>query len=342
MSNQISMPILGTKENPILLSEITDISTLKDGTYIKFNCKDCEKEVIKQFKKGFKYYNLCRHCSFKAGQIEKYGSWEAYQKQRVEKQENTCIERFGYRNSFCKPEVQEKARISSKTEEVKNKIKESYNLEKRKEASKKGVKTKRKIYGEKLEKIMSKTFETQEEKYGKDFRKIFAEKGTQTKLEKYGNKSGNIDWLYTRNPMFNEETKKKVLEKALLNCGKYIYNNIHFDSGWELAYFIYLKDNNINFEYHPKISFKYLDNLGKERLYYPDFLVNGEFQEIKGNQFFNENNEPYSRYDNDFWWEKYNCMRENSVKILKYEDLAPIFEYIDFKYGKDYIKSFKS
>ena len=340
MSNQISTSTLGTKENPILLSEINDISQLKDRTYIKFNCKNCGKEVIKQYKIDFKYYYLCRSCSFKEGQIEKYGSWEAYQSQRIQKSEKTCLQNFGVKNIFCDENVHKKAVEKSKTKESIEKRNKSYTN--RKEACKKGIETKREVYGENLEKIISKTFETSKQKYGEDFRQIWSEKALQTKLEKYGNKSGNTSWMYTKNPMFNEETKKKVLEKSLSSSGKYIYNNIHFDSSWELAYYIYLNDYNIYFEYHPTITFKYLDNLGKERLYYPDFLVNGEYQEIKGEQFFNESNEPFSIYGNDFWWEKYNCLKEHSVKILRYNDLIPVFEYINSKYGKDYIKKFKS
>lgn len=339
MSNQISMPTLGTKENPILLSEITDISSLKDRVYIKFNCKYCGKEVIKQYKMDFKYYYLCRSCSFKQGQIDIYGSWENYQKQRVKKQENTCIERFGIKNIFCDEEVHKRAIEKSKSKESIEKRNKSYTN--RKEACQKGVQTKRKLYGEKLEGIISKTFETSKIKYGDNFREVWNEKAIETKLEKYGNKSGNTSWMYTRNPMFDEETKKKVLEKSLKNGGKYFYENINFDSGWELAYYIYLKDNNIDFEYHPKVDFKYIDKFGKERLYFPDFLINGVFFEIKGEQFFNENDEPFSIYDNDFWWEKYNFIKQNNIKILRYNNLISIFEYIDSKYGKDYIKSFK-
>lgn len=33
---------------------------------------------------------------------------------------------------------------------------------------------------------------------------------------------------------------------------KYKYNELYFDSSWELAYYIWLKDHNVKFEYHPQ------------------------------------------------------------------------------------------
>ena len=77
---------------------------------------------------------------------------------------------------------------------------------------------------------------------------------------------------------------------------KYIYNNIKFDSSWELAYYIWLKDHNINFEYHTVIlEYKVNDTT---HFYYPDFKVNNELQEIKGTHFFDKDGQlidPYSK-----------------------------------------------
>lgn len=48
---------------------------------------------------------------------------------------------------------------------------------------------------------------------------------------------------------------------------------MNFDTAPELAYFIWLKDNNINFEYHPEKFFEYSFN-DTIRRYFPDFRVN--------------------------------------------------------------------
>ena len=120
----------------------------------------------------------------------------------------------------------------------------------------------------------------------------------------------------------------------------YTFNNIKFDSSWELAYYIWLKDHNIDFEYQPNMPIEYkVNNLIK--YYYPDFLINNQFYEIKGNQFFNENNQLINPFNNTLDIEKYQCMIDNNVKILREKDIIPILDYINEKYGKNYLKQFK-
>lgn len=60
------------------------------------------------------------------------------------------------------------------------------------------------------------------------------------------------------------------------------YDSISFDSYPELCLYFWLKDNNIPFEYQPKMSFKY-EYEGKIHLYCPDFKIYDLFYEIKGN-----------------------------------------------------------
>lgn len=59
------------------------------------------------------------------------------------------------------------------------------------------------------------------------------------------------------------------------------YNGIRCDSSWELAFVLYHLDHNIAIvrcnEY-----FTYKDNRGTNHLYFPDFVINGIYYEIKG------------------------------------------------------------
>ena len=75
--------------------------------------------------------------------------------------------------------------------------------------------------------------------------------------------------------------------------------------------------------------------------YFPDFLVNGNFYEIKGGQFFNEAGEPYNPYSKSYWWEKYNAMVEAGVHILREKDIKEYLTYVKDTYGENYLKSFK-
>lgn len=46
-----------------------------------------------------------------------------------------------------------------------------------------------------------------------------------------------------------------------------------FDSIYEIAYYIWLIDHNIEFKYEPEIRITYLYE-GKDHVYMPDFIVN--------------------------------------------------------------------
>ena len=129
----------------------------------------------------------------------------------------------------------------------------------------------------------------------------------------------------------------------------YYYNNILFKNRWELAYYIWLSDNNINFEYQPNITFKYADDNKKEHVYNPDFRVNDEIIELKGSHFFVDNDinkkmiNPYDKtHKSDHIYEaKHQCMIKNHVKILSDNDMKPIMKYVFEKYGSDFFKIHK-
>ena len=127
---------------------------------------------------------------------------------------------------------------------------------------------------------------------------------------------------------------------------KYMYNNIMFDSTWEISYYIWLTDNNIPFEYHPDIAITYEYN-GKTCLYYPDFKVNDELHEIKGNHFFKNRKDaselvcPFDQSRDAKCAAKYKCMIENHVKILVYNDIKPYIDYVKRVYGTHYLSSCK-
>ena len=184
--------------------------------------------------------------------------------------------------------------------------------------------------------------DTNKQRYGSEWlvqSDYFVEKAKETNNKKFG-----TDYNYQ-----NKEWIKKSLLTRQERYGdisfnrKYRYNETWFDSSWELAYYIWLTDTKQNFKFHPGALDKcYIESDGSEHLYYPDFLVNEEFQEIKGNQFFNEKGEPFSLYTKTFWWEKYNFLIEQGVRIIKFDEFKFILKYISKTYGSDYLKSFKS
>jgi len=81
---------------------------------------------------------------------------------------------------------------------------------------------------------------------------------------------------------------------------KFTYDNRTFDSGIELALYIYLKDNNVNFRYNDFNGIPYVyDN--KTYYYFKDFecYMNGIVYsvEIKGEHFFNSEGKMHNPYD---------------------------------------------
>ena len=57
-----------------------------------------------------------------------------------------------------------------------------------------------------------------------------------------------------QNDKLQNKRIKTCIEKydSLYFTHKYKYNDLKFDSSWELAYYIWLKDNNIQFTYQPR------------------------------------------------------------------------------------------
>lgn len=147
------------------------------------------------------------------------------------------------------------------------------------------------------------------------------------------------------NPTYagSEDWRNHLSEISKKSSKRYIYNNIKFDSAPEVALFIYLKDNNITFQYHPDDVF-YYEYHNKTYSYYPDFKVNDELWEIKGDQFFDENDnliDPFDSDNNEKCKCKQICMESNNIKILRSKDYQIYLDYVSNKYGKKYILKMK-
>lgn len=136
-------------------------------------------------------------------------------------------------------------------------------------------------------------------------------------------------------PAQNHEICKK-------SKSKYYYNNKYFDSSWELAMYIYLMDNKINFEYHPERIEYFVNNV--KHYYMPDFCIEGILYEVKGDQFIDPINgwkSIYNKNDNEKEKMRYKCCIDNNVNILYYNDIKKYLSYITNKYGSNYLKKFK-
>ena len=184
--------------------------------------------------------------------------------------------------------------------------------------------------------IKEKQENTMEKVYGKRFAlqlNKFIQKAKETCIKQFG-----ID-SYSKTLMF-----KKSIVKFLGK--KYLYNNVMFDSGWELVFYIWLKDHNISFDYHgDDMVIEYKTSDKNTHHYFPDFKINGQYYEIKGDHFFKDKETSNSTMINPFTKEetskeKVECIKKNSI-ILTWKDIAPLYKEIESKYGKNYIKQFR-
>ena len=102
------------------------------------------------------------------------------------------------------------------------------------------------------------------------------------------------------------------------------YKGIHCDSSWELAYVMYNLDHDIEFE-RCIDHFTYYDKNGKSHEYFPDFVQDGEYIEIKN-------------YSTETVELKLQAVidKGHKIKVLYKKDISPYISYAKNTYGKQY------
>jgi len=151
--------------------------------------------------------------------------------------------------------------------------------------------------------------------------------------EKYG----------VENAMQNETICARSVETRLRKYGSFLNYRLYdcdsfvFDSSYELAYYLYLRDHHIPFELKPDPITYFIK--GRAHKYYPDFKVGDTYVEIKGEYYIDSEGVLVHPLTHKRLVEKTQCMRDNNVKILLKDDLQEAFSYVTQKYGKDYLRS---
>ena len=172
------------------------------------------------------------------------------------------------------------------------------------------------------------------------------EKSLQTKFDKYGSRGYNnkeqsqrtcLDRYGVTHPMKNSKIRSKC-------CSiRYTYNNVSFDSIPEIAFYIWLIDNSIQFEYQPNVDISFIYNNIKHQVL-PDFKINDQLYEIKGDHFIKEDGTwqcPFDHSLDDLYETKHQCLLQNNVIILTSKDYMKYIDYVNLKYGKHFLKSCK-
>jgi len=173
-------------------------------------------------------------------------------------------------------------------------------------------------------------------------------KRNKTMLDRYG----TIYPLQNKNLL--DKSRKNAIKTmydkyGTLHVGyKYNYYGIYFDSSWELAVWIYCIDNNISIIRNP-CTFNYTDSKGNIRSYIPDFMINGQLVEVKGDHYFKPDGTmvfPYNKlhhnskeftleekeFMDDLYERKHQCGLSNNVLFLTNKDILPYINYCNNKY----------
>lgn len=364
-----------------LTEEILDFNTVEDFTRIKadykqkqkvrFECKNCKESVIRPVdriaallsKQQFNF--LCRNCQRKETsrklygcdspsqskstkdknrqtRLERYGAWNSEkQKESIKafytdtdkvakaakRRELSCLEKYGVTNA-------------NKSQEVRNKIRET---------CQKRFGTTSSLSAEIVKAKIRKTIKERYQVDNAHKSKQVIDKTKQTCLEKYGTESAlgssevQVKIKATLMDRYGVENPSQSWEIQKRKTRKYTYQEVNFDSSWELALWIYAKDHNEQIEREP-CYFEYSVNGTLHRVY-PDFRYKGELVEIKGDQFFTDSGELRDFYRNsstELLRAKFDCEIQNNVKFWKKQQIQPFLDYIQCKYGKDYLQSFRN
>lgn len=227
--------------------------------------------------------------------------------EKLEKTKQTCLLRYGYEHVASNPAF----------------------MQKRKEANLKkyGVENTMQVA-----EVKEKVKQTNLNKYGVQCTfqsEQVKEKKKQTNLKKYG-----VENQFQR-------TDLNIRYK------QYKYNNLYFDSSWELAVYIYALDHQEQIVREPlSISFIYKN---KKHYYTPDFLYKGKLIDIKGPHCYKNGHLILTYHSTknksvtqDFLDYKLQVIKDNHIEIWTASTITPFLQYINKTYGKNYLKSFKN
>lgn len=278
---------------------------IRKSCNIRFICEVCKAATtkkLKYFDAGNLTQLLCERCTKEKTVLEKYGVKNVGQLESTkQKFKETCKKKFGFEHP-------------TQSVLIKNKIWENRSKE---EASlkQKGIWENRST--EEKEAIGLKISETWKNHTELE-KKESLQKYQQTCREKYG-----TDFYVQSN-----DFRKRLPERISKSCKKYTFENTTFDSSWELAFWIWAKDNGKNIKREPVgIQYKFE---GKLHTYFPDFEIDGKLIEIKGNHFLN-------KFNTDLQLFKLNVVApQNGVTILYQDEIQPYLNYCKQKFHDKY------
>ena len=121
----------------------------------------------------------------------------------------------------------------------------------------------------------------------------------------------------------DEDYRKRVTGKGILKHSGLFENQIVYDSKLELQFLLWSLDKNDKI-IRPNFGISYHDETGKERKYYPDFLVNDQFLiEVKGQRWIDTHLFCYLAKCSAA--EKYCSLHKLVYCVIKHNDIPKLY-----------------
>lgn len=214
-----------------------------------------------------------------------------------------------------------------------------------------------KKYGEKYTSKLISTKENQKKRYFEKTGYLSPMHNPEVLQKRSSNYKKKTSYDY---PMQNPEVRKKSVQTCLAKYGvenvsqseetrmkvrRYVYDDLCFDSIAEFVFYLKKKSEGHNIEREP-FTIKYFEDIkdeapGRRRFYKPDFRIDNQLFEIKGDQFFNEKNEPYDAMNQRFWWGKFYKMQELGVICIRSSELQDLIKEIKREKGADFFSKYR-
>lgn len=318
-------------EKPVLIKNLNEYVKVHNGTRIIYNCTVCgdEYECFKESKNRKKQSKLmCRTCSRRVSLKNK------------EKTKKTAQKQTDY--NINSP---------NDIDKVPNEVYIHF------ECKQCGVTTKRYLQNKnraKAKRLLCKkcgTKQTNLEKYGVENvsqNQSIKEKIKKTCLVRYGTTS-TLKSKDVQNRIKQTNLKKYGVEnvsqsKEIINLKKsmYCFDNQIFDSLWELAFYVFNVDQGFSVIRSPKKLIYYYKN--EKHYYFPDFEINGQIYEIKGEQFWKKDGtmqNPYDHTQDELFEAKHQCGLQNNVIFIGKLQIKECIAYLKSKYTKRELNNFK-
>lgn len=307
-------------------------------------CIECNKPITdpKQFKnvqQGYRPF-CCNKCAKHHGAILsksirlKQNNGKYFSKESIEKAKQTFISHYGVDNNMkCEKGKQElKASIEKKYGKGITNVFQAQSI------IQKCKKTKFERHGDENWNNKHKAAQTCANKSQEELDRA-QEKRRSTCLQKYG-----VDhWAKV----------PEIRDKSIRNrrYALYVIDGYQFDSMPEFCFYIVCRDFKISIQVHPiDKAIDYVDSLGKQHRYYPDFYMPsiGRIIEIKGDHFFKDYDTTkelicrFGKDDNSHKAKaKYDAMIQNNVLILTSNRYMMYYRWVCRKYSKKWILSFR-